>query len=86
MKKLALLFLLFPALAFGQTNIRWDWEAKTVTGHGQEIVMLALPGAFVNFYTGCTALPCVTPAVTYAASTGATTCPANAQVVFVTPF
>ena len=85
MKKLAFLMLLFSVSAFAQTNTRWDWQATTVTGAGQMLPVLALPGAYVNFYTGCTALPCTTPAVTYAAATGATACPSNAQVVWQPP-
>jgi len=68
--------------AFGQTNIRWDWQANTVTGTGQMLPVLALPGAFINFYTNCTGLPCTLPAVTYRSPTGSLTCPANQQVVW----
>ncbi len=84
MKRYLILFLL-ALPAFGQTNIRWDWQANTVTGTGQMLPVLALPGAYVNFYTGCTTLPCVTSAVTYAGATGATTCPASAAVTWQPP-
>src|SRR5579859_1711165 len=72
--------------AFGQvTNGRWDWSATTVTGSGQMLPVLALPGAFINFYTGCTALPCTSPATTYMGPTSSTACPSNAQVVWQPP-
>ncbi len=81
MKRILVLFLL-AVPAFGQTNIRWDWQANTVTGTGQMLPVLALPGAFINFYTNCTSLPCTQPAVTYRSPTGSLTCPANTQVVW----
>ena len=69
------------ASAFGQ-NVRWDLTASTTTGSGQMVPMLALPGAYVNFYTGCTTLPCSTPATTYISSTSATTCASGSQVTW----
>ena len=78
--------LLLSAVSFGQqTNVRWDWQAATTTGSGQAIPVLALPGAFVNFYIGCSALPCVNPATTYTAMLSSTACPSNAQVVWQKP-
>ena len=67
------------ASAFGQ-NVRWDLTASTTTGSGQMVPMLALPGAYVNFYTGCTTLPCSTPATTYISSTSATTCASGSEL------
>jgi len=87
MKKILLILaLLGLPLANAQTvHGRWDSISSTVTGSGQLLPMLAIPGSYVNFYTGCTTLPCTTPAVTYLTQTSATTCPANAQVVWQYP-
>lgn len=79
-----LTLLLFTLPSFAQ-NVRWDSQATTTTGVGQLIPVLAIPGASISFYTGCTALPCTTPAVTFLSSTGGTTCPSNAQVVWQLP-
>jgi hypothetical protein len=79
---LALLLFALPSLA---QNVRWDDTATTTTGVGQLVPVLAIPGASISFYTGCTALPCTTPAVTFNASTGSTACPSNAQVVWQLP-
>lgn len=84
-KSLFLILLLSGLIAHAQTNIRWDSIANTTTGTGQMLPMLALPGASVSFYTGCTTLPCSTPATTYISATSATTCPSNAQVVWQLP-
>ena len=85
MKRL-LIFLLLALPAFSQTtNGRWDWVADTTTGVGQMVPVLALPGAYVNYFINCTALPCTTPATTYISRTSTTACPSNAQVVWQTP-
>lgn len=81
---LACALLLFGLSAFGQ-NTRWDAQSTTTTGSGQMLPVLALPGSQVAFYTGCTVLPCTTPAVTYQSATSATACPSNAQVVWQLP-
>jgi hypothetical protein len=79
---LALLLFALPSLA---QNVRWDSQATTTTGVGQLVPVLAIPGASISFYTGCTTLPCTTPAVTFNAATGSTACPSNAQVVWQLP-
>jgi hypothetical protein len=79
-----LTLLLFALPSFAQ-NVRWDSQATTTTGVGQLIPVLAIPGASISFYTGCTTLPCTTPAVTFNAATGNTACPSNAQVVWQLP-
>lgn len=79
-----LALLLFTLPAFAQ-NVRWDSQATTTTGVGQLVPVLAIPGAAISFYTGCTSLPCTTPAVTFNAATGSTACPSNAQVVWQLP-
>jgi hypothetical protein len=81
---LLLTLLLFALPSFAQ-NVRWDSQATTTTGVGQLIPVLAIPGASISFYTGCTSLPCTTPAVTFNAATGNTACPSNAQVVWQLP-
>src|SRR5277367_2237372 len=75
------ILLLIIAAAHGQ-NIRWDSQTTTTTGTGQMLPVLALPGSQVNFFTGCTVLPCTTAAVTYQSSSSTTVCPSNAQVVW----
>ena len=81
---IALLFLC--GSAFGQvTNGRWDWVADTTTGTGQMLPVLALPGAYVQFFINCTALPCTTPAVTYQGEHSSSTCPATTPVVWQYP-
>jgi hypothetical protein len=79
---LALLLFTLPSLA---QNVRWDSQATTTTGVGQLVPVLAIPGASISFYTGCTVLPCTTPAVTFNAASGNTACPSNAQVVWQLP-
>lgn len=79
-----LALLLFTLPSFAQ-NVRWDSQATTTTGVGQLVPVLAIPGATISFYTGCTSLPCTTPAVTFNAPTGSTACPSNAQVVWQLP-
>jgi hypothetical protein len=76
--------LLFCLPTFAQ-NVRWDAVSTTTTGTGQMLPVLALPGAQVNFFTGCTVLPCTTPAVTYQSATSTTACPSTAQVVWQLP-
>lgn len=70
--------LLFILPAYGQ-NVRFDYTAETVTGTGQFIPILAIPGAPISFYVGCTSLPCSTSASTFTTASGSA-CPANAQV------
>jgi hypothetical protein len=82
---LSLLVLLLFALPSFAQNVRWDSQATTTTGVGQLVPVLAIPGATVSFYTGCTSLPCTTPAVTFLSATGGTTCPSNAQVIWQLP-
>jgi hypothetical protein len=83
-KTWALTLLLFALPVFGQ-NLRFDFQATTTTGAGNLVPVLAIPGATVSFYTGCTTLPCSNLATTFAAATGGTECPTNAQVVWQLP-
>jgi hypothetical protein len=75
--------VLLSLSAFGQ-NVYYGTIANTTTGTGQMVPMLALPGAYVNFYTGCTVLPCSTPAATFTSASGSA-CASNAQVVWQPP-
>ena len=85
MKRFLILFLL-AVPAFGQvTNGRWDWVADTTTGTGQMLPVLALPGAYVQFFINCTALPCTTPAVTYQGEHSSSTCPSTTPLVWQYP-
>jgi hypothetical protein len=83
-KTWALTLLLFALPAFGQ-NTRFDFQATTTSGVGNLVPVLAIPGAQISFYTGCTALPCLIPAVTYQSISSGTACPSNAQVVWQLP-
>lgn len=62
-------------------NSRYDYFAATTTGSGNLLPLLVIPGAAVNFYTGCTSLPCSTYANVYNSASGATACPTTAQIV-----
>lgn len=62
-------------------NSRYDYFAATTTGSGNLLPLLVIPGATVNFYTGCTSLPCSTYANVYNSVSGATACPTTAQIV-----
>jgi hypothetical protein len=81
------IWLLIIPHVFGQTvaNTRWDSQASTTQGVGQMLPVLALPGAQVQFFTGCTTLPCSNPATTYISATSSTACPSTAQVVWQLP-
>lgn len=79
---LTLLLFALPSLA---QNTRYDFQATTTTGVGNLVPVLAIPGASISFYTGCTTLPCSTPAVTYQSISSGTACPSNAQVVWQLP-
>lgn len=85
MKRLWFLLCLLAVPAFAQNNIRWDAISQTTTGTGQLLPMLAIPGVGVAFYSGCTVLPCTTPAVTYQAQAPAIACPAATPVVWQLP-
>lgn len=84
MRQWALTLLLFALPLFGQ-NTRFDFQATTTSGVGNLVPVLAIPGAQISFYTGCTALPCLIPAVTYQSISSGTACPSNAQVVWQLP-
>lgn len=62
-------------------NSRYDYFAATTTGSGNLLPLLVIPGATVNFYTGCTSLPCSTYANVYNSASGAIACPITAQIV-----
>jgi hypothetical protein len=83
-KQWALTLLLFALPLFGQ-NTRFDFQATTTSGVGNLVPVLAIPGAQISFYTGCTAQPCLIPAVTYQSISSGTACPSNAQVVWQLP-
>lgn len=72
--------MLFTVGANAQ-NTRFDYSAYTVTGVGNLLPVLAIPGASVSFYTSCTALPCSTHANVYTSSSGTTACANTAQIV-----
>src|SRR5271168_1402226 len=80
MKKLLLLAILFCLPMMAQ-NSRFDYSAETVTGVGNLVPVLAMPGSKVSFYTGCTSLPCSTYANVYNTASSSTACPTNAQIV-----
>lgn len=84
MRQWVLTLLLFALPLFGQ-NTRFDFQATTTSGVGNLVPVLAIPGAQISFYTGCTALPCLIPAVTYQSISSGTACPSNAQVVWQLP-
>jgi hypothetical protein len=83
-KTWALTLLLFALPALGQ-NLRFDFQASTTTGAGNLVPVLAIPGAGISFYTGCTTLPCSNLATTFASVSGGTQCPSNAQAVWQLP-
>jgi hypothetical protein len=75
----ALLILLFSISAFGQ-NSRYDNQATTANGSGQQLPVLALPYASISFYScsgGCTG----TLASTYNSASSVSACPTGSQVV-----
>src|SRR5271165_2044408 len=77
---IVMLFALFCMTANAQ-NSRFDYSALTVTGVGDLVPVLAMPGSKVSFYTGCTSLPCSTYANVYNTVSSSTACPTNAQIV-----
>jgi hypothetical protein len=79
MKKLLLIPFLFVAIVHAQ-NSRWDWQATTVTGSGQQIPVLALPFAQISFFV-CSGGNCSAPASTYNSASSSSACPTGAQVV-----
>jgi hypothetical protein len=79
MKRIFLILALLPTLAFSQ-NTRWDYQATTVTGSGQQLPVLAIPFSVVSFYS-CTSGVCTTPANTYNTASSVSACPTGAQVV-----
>ena len=81
---IALGLVIMSLSAFGQ-NVYYGTIANTTTGTGQMVPMLALPGAYVNFWSGCTSLPCVTPATTYQSAAGPACSSSAAQVVWQPP-
>lgn len=85
--KLAAYAILATLLAFAlggaqAQNSRFDYAATTVQSSGGNLVpLLAIPGAQVSFYIGCTSLPCSTFASVFTSSSGTNACPSSAQVV-----
>jgi hypothetical protein len=80
----ALTLLLFALPLFGQ-NTRFDFQATTTSGVGNLVPVLAIPGAQISFFTGCTSLPCATKAVTFQSISSGSVCPSTAQVVWQLP-
>lgn len=85
MKKLALL-LLFACLPLHAQLQRFDYAAQTVTGSGNLLPLLAIPGAGIKFYScsGAANTTCTTLLTTYTSITGGTACSTSAQVVALT--
>lgn len=83
MKKLVWLLFFAASLSYAQ-NARFDSQATTTTGSGNQLPVLALPGAGIALYTcsGPAAASCTTLATTYTSISGGSTCPTSAQVVW----
>lgn len=86
MKKILLAFLILFSLPAAAQLSRYDYSALTVTGTGQFVPVLAIPGAGIKFYTCSSALAssCNTLLTTYTSITGGTACSTATQVVLLT--
>lgn len=83
MKKIWIVFALMVIAPFlSAQNARFDYAATTTAGTGGNLVpVYAISGASVTFYTGCTSLPCATPATTFIGPSTSTTCSGTTNVV-----